>query len=159
MTAIFGLTAAKNSLIDDKPAVMRHFLNLRLQCLRVSLQQITFYFGLNIPGQQHCKIFILQPQHQTAVIGVRRSPLIQSADSRQNHLQRGHRYRFGPEGKETVVIDFDIGLRNLDLIMGQNAASLYDFVNVIQGDASLNQALIKDGCTENLYSSGLTNSR
>lgn len=61
----------------------------------------------------------------------------------QNHLQRGHRYRFGPEGKKTVVIDFDIGLRNLDLIMGCERRVVYDFVNVIQGDASLNQALIK----------------
>ena len=69
----------------------------------------------------------------------------------QDHLQRGHRYWFGPEGKETVVIDFDIGLRNLDLIMGCERRVVYDFVNVIQGDATLNQALIKDKRTENLY--------
>ena len=55
------------------------------------------------------------------------------------------------KGKKTVVIDFDIGLRNLDLIMGCERRVVYDFVNVIQGDASLNQALIKDKRTENLY--------
>ncbi|WP_052906556.1 septum site-determining protein MinD [Escherichia coli] len=55
------------------------------------------------------------------------------------------------KGKKTVVIDFDIGLRNLDLIMGCERRVVYDFVNVIQGDAMLNQALIKDKRTENLY--------
>lgn len=54
-------------------------------------------------------------------------------------------------GKKTVVIDFDIGLRNLDLIMGCERRVVYDFVNVIQGDATLNQALIKDKRTENLF--------
>lgn len=62
-----------------------------------------------------------------------------------------YRHWFGPEGKKTVVIDFDIGLRNLDLIMGCERRVVYDFVNVIQGDATLNQALIKDKRTENLY--------
>ena len=57
----------------------------------------------------------------------------------------------GQKGKKTVVIDFDIGLRNLDLIMGCERRVVYDFVNVIQGDASLNQALIKDKRTENLF--------
>lgn len=55
------------------------------------------------------------------------------------------------KGKKTVVIDFDIGLRNLDLIMGCERRVVYDFVNVIQGDATLNQALIKDKRTEHLY--------
>ncbi|TJR57652.1 septum site-determining protein MinD [Escherichia coli] len=55
------------------------------------------------------------------------------------------------KGKKTVVIDFDIGLRNLDLIMGCERRVVYDFVNVIQGDATLKQALIKDKRTENLY--------
>ena len=55
------------------------------------------------------------------------------------------------KGKKTVVIDFDIGLRNLDLIMGCERLVVYDFVNVIQGDATLNQALIKDKRTDNLY--------
>lgn len=54
-------------------------------------------------------------------------------------------------GKKTIVIDFDIGLRNLDLIMGCERRVVYDFVNVIQGDATLNQAIIKDKRTENLY--------
>lgn len=54
-------------------------------------------------------------------------------------------------GHKTVVIDFDIGLRNLDLIMGCERRVVYDFVNVIQGDATLNQALVKDKRTDNLY--------
>lgn len=54
-------------------------------------------------------------------------------------------------GKKTVVIDFDIGLRNLDLIMGCERRVVYDFVNVIQGDATLNQALIRDKRTDNLF--------
>ena len=47
-------------------------------------------------------------------------------------------------GKKTVVIDFDVGLRNLDLIMGCERRVVFDFVNVIQGEANLRQALIKD---------------
>jgi len=54
-------------------------------------------------------------------------------------------------GHKTVVVDFDVGLRNLDLIMGCERRVVYDFVNVIQGDASLSQALIKDKRLENLY--------
>ncbi|ACQ93173.1 septum site-determining protein MinD [Tolumonas auensis DSM 9187] len=54
-------------------------------------------------------------------------------------------------GKKTVVIDFDIGLRNLDLIMGCERRVVYDFVNVINGEATLNQALIKDKRVENLF--------
>lgn len=54
-------------------------------------------------------------------------------------------------GKKTVVIDFDIGLRNLDLIMGCERRVVYDFINVIQGDANLNQTLIKDKITNNLF--------
>lgn len=48
------------------------------------------------------------------------------------------------KGHRTAVIDFDVGLRNLDLIMGCERRVVYDFVNVINGEASLNQALIKD---------------
>lgn len=55
------------------------------------------------------------------------------------------------KGKKTVVIDFDIGLRNLDLIMGCERRVVYDFVNVVQGDATLNQALIKDKRVDDLY--------
>lgn len=54
-------------------------------------------------------------------------------------------------GHKTVVIDFDIGLRNLDLIMGCERRVVYDFVNVINGEANLNQALIKDKRCENLF--------
>lgn len=48
------------------------------------------------------------------------------------------------KGHKTAVIDFDVGLRNLDLIMGCERRVVYDFINVINGEASLNQALIKD---------------
>jgi septum site-determining protein MinD len=58
---------------------------------------------------------------------------------------------FAKKGKKTVVIDFDIGLRNLDLIMGCERRVVYDFINVINRDATLNQALIKDKKTENLF--------
>lgn len=54
-------------------------------------------------------------------------------------------------GYKTVVIDFDVGLRNLDLIMGCERRVVYDLINVIQGEANLNQALIKDKQCENLY--------
>lgn len=54
-------------------------------------------------------------------------------------------------GYRTAVIDFDIGLRNLDLIMGCERRVVYDFVNVINGDANLSQALIKDKRIENLF--------
>lgn len=47
-------------------------------------------------------------------------------------------------GHKTVVIDFDIGLRNLDIIMGCERRVVYDFINVINGEATLKQALIKD---------------
>jgi len=53
-------------------------------------------------------------------------------------------------GKKTAVIDFDVGLRNLDLIMGCERRVVYDFVNVINGEANLNQALIKDKRVEHL---------
>jgi len=54
-------------------------------------------------------------------------------------------------GFKTAVIDFDVGLRNLDLIMGCERRVVYDLINVIQGDAKLTQALIKDKHCENLY--------
>src|SRR5690606_2421626 len=54
-------------------------------------------------------------------------------------------------GKKTAVIDFDVGLRNLDLIMGCERRVVYDFVNVVQGEASLKQALIKDKRFDNLF--------
>ena len=54
-------------------------------------------------------------------------------------------------GKRTVVIDFDVGLRNLDLIMGVERRVVFDIVNVIQGEAKLQQALIKDKRVEGLY--------
>ncbi|BDU22648.1 septum site-determining protein MinD [Dyella sp. GSA-30] len=54
-------------------------------------------------------------------------------------------------GKKVAVIDFDVGLRNLDLIMGCERRVVYDFVNVVQGEATLKQALIKDKRYETLY--------
>jgi len=55
------------------------------------------------------------------------------------------------QGHKTVVIDFDVGLRNLDLIMGCERRVVYDLINVINGDASLSQALIQDKRCPNLY--------
>jgi septum site-determining protein MinD len=55
------------------------------------------------------------------------------------------------QGKKVAVIDFDVGLRNLDLIMGCERRVVYDFVNVIHGEASLRQALIKDKRFETLF--------
>lgn len=54
-------------------------------------------------------------------------------------------------GFKTAVIDFDVGLRNLDLIMGCERRVVYDLINVIQGEATLNQALIKDKQCDNLF--------
>lgn len=54
-------------------------------------------------------------------------------------------------GFRTAVIDFDVGLRNLDLVMGCERRVVYDFVNVIQGEANLRQALIKDKRSDNLF--------
>ncbi len=47
-------------------------------------------------------------------------------------------------GQSVVVVDFDVGLRNLDLVMGAERRVVYDLVNVVQGDAKLPQALIRD---------------
>lgn len=65
-----------------------------------------------------------------------------SASFAMGLAQRGHR---------TVVIDFDVGLRNLDLVMGCERRVVFDFVNVIQGEAKLHQALIKDKHNNNLF--------
>ena len=54
-------------------------------------------------------------------------------------------------GHKTAVIDFDVGLRNLDLIMGCERRVVYDLVNVIHEEANLNQALIKDKQCDNLF--------
>lgn len=54
-------------------------------------------------------------------------------------------------GHKTAVLDFDVGLRNLDLIMGCERRVVYDFINVISHEAKLNQALIKDRHVDNLY--------
>ena len=54
-------------------------------------------------------------------------------------------------GKKVAVIDFDIGLRNLDLIMGCERRVVYDFVNVIHGECTLRQALIKDKRIDSLH--------
>ncbi len=55
------------------------------------------------------------------------------------------------QGYRVVVIDFDVGLRNLDLVMGCERRVVYDFVNVINNEAKLSQTLIKDKREENLY--------
>jgi septum site-determining protein MinD len=55
------------------------------------------------------------------------------------------------DGQNVVVVDFDIGLRNLDLIMGAERRVVFDLINVINGVAKLPQALIRDKHLENLY--------
>src|SRR5215831_19525923 len=54
-------------------------------------------------------------------------------------------------GIKTVAIDFDVGLRNLDLVMGCERRVVYDFVNVIRNEAKLHQALIRDKRVDTLY--------
>ncbi|AXA34383.1 MULTISPECIES: septum site-determining protein MinD [Francisella] len=60
-------------------------------------------------------------------------------------------YAFANRGMKTVVIDFDVGLRNLDLIMGCERRVVYDLVNVVKEEATINQAIIKDKRVDNLY--------
>jgi septum site-determining protein MinD len=55
------------------------------------------------------------------------------------------------QGIKTVTIDFDVGLRNLDLVMGCERRVVYDFVNVIKNEAKLHQALIRDKRVDSLY--------
>src|SRR6201990_399633 len=54
-------------------------------------------------------------------------------------------------GQRVCVVDFDVGLRNLDLILGGERRVVYDFINVAQGDANLSQALIRDKRVDTLY--------
>jgi len=54
-------------------------------------------------------------------------------------------------GKKVALVDFDVGLRNLDLIMGAERRVVFDLVNVIQGSAKLSQALIRDKRVETLF--------
>src|ERR1041384_6335627 len=54
------------------------------------------------------------------------------------------------QGQNVVVVDFDVGLRNLDLVMGAERRVVFDLVNVVQGDAKLPQALIRDKRLETL---------
>jgi septum site-determining protein MinD len=55
------------------------------------------------------------------------------------------------EGQRVVVVDFDVGLRNLDLVMGSERRVVYDLIHVVQGAAKLSQALIRDKRIETLY--------
>ena len=55
------------------------------------------------------------------------------------------------EGQRVVVVDFDVGLRNLDLVMGAERRGVYDLIHVVQGVAKLSQALIRDKRIETLY--------
>ena len=55
------------------------------------------------------------------------------------------------KGHKTAVVDFDVGLRNLDLVMGCERRVVYDFINVINDEANLTQALIRDKQCSNLY--------
>src|SRR5262252_12472 len=47
-------------------------------------------------------------------------------------------------GQKVAVVDFDVGLRNLDLVMGAERRVVFDLINVVQGVAKLSQALIRD---------------
>ena len=60
-------------------------------------------------------------------------------------------YAFAKRGLKTVVIDFDVGLRNLDLIMGCERRVVYDLINVVRGEATVNQAIIRDKRIDGLY--------
>ena len=55
------------------------------------------------------------------------------------------------QGGKVAVVDFDVGLRNLDLVMGAERRVVYDLINVAQGDAKLHQALIWDKRLPNLF--------
>ena len=55
------------------------------------------------------------------------------------------------EGYQVCAIDFDVGLRNLDLIMGAERRVVFDLVNVVRGEASIKQALVRDKKLNNLY--------
>jgi septum site-determining protein MinD len=54
-------------------------------------------------------------------------------------------------GPRVCVVDFDVGLRNLDLVMGAERRVVFDFINVAQGDAKLSQALIRDKRIDTLH--------
>ena len=54
-------------------------------------------------------------------------------------------------GQKVAVVDFDVGLRNLDLVLGAERRVVFDIVNVIQGVAKLSQALIRDKRLETLW--------
>src|SRR6184192_3908314 len=54
-------------------------------------------------------------------------------------------------GQKVAVVDFDVGLRNLDLVMGAERRVVFDLINVVQGVARLSQALIRDKRLENLW--------
>src|SRR3982751_632428 len=58
-------------------------------------------------------------------------------------------------GQKVVVVDFDVGLRNLDLVMGAERRVVYDLINVAQGDAKLPQALIRDKRIDTLAADGV----
>jgi len=58
---------------------------------------------------------------------------------------------FALRGLKTVIIDFDVGLRNLDLVMNCERRVVYDLINVVNNEATLSQALIKDKRTDGLY--------
>ncbi len=55
------------------------------------------------------------------------------------------------QGHKVAVVDFDVGLRNLDLVMGAERRVVFDLINVAQGEAKLHQALIRDKRLPNLY--------
>jgi septum site-determining protein MinD len=58
---------------------------------------------------------------------------------------------FAQAGEKVAVVDFDVGLRNLDLVMGAERRVVFDLINVVQGNAKLSQALIRDKRLETLW--------
>ena len=62
-----------------------------------------------------------------------------------------HGSALAERGQRVCVVDFDVGLRNLDLVLGAERRVVYDFITVAQGDAKLAQALIRDKRIETLY--------
>src|SRR6516225_10645883 len=54
-------------------------------------------------------------------------------------------------GQKVAVVDFDVGLRHLDLVMGAERRVVFDLINVVQGVAKLQQAMIRDKRLENLW--------
>ena len=93
-----------------------------------------------------------QPQHKDNTHEQSHRRHIGKGRRRQNHVDRVARRGARPYPETPVcVVDFDVGLRNLDLVIGAERRVVYDFINVAQGDAKFAQALIRDKRVDTLY--------